>query len=154
MGVLHHIAESTIHSEDASREFSVNERSSVLHFYFAGAETIAPFGHSGRSRCIGNQHRSIGSLGFQKELHHRDRKSTRLNSSHGYISYAVFCLKKKKKIDTNLTTDHRQASKVSRRASASSGGLESIQLFITKHRGRLYVLQSIDVDHSCYMHGF
>src|SRR5205809_5338689 len=29
----------------------------------------------------------------------RDRKSTRLNSSHGYISYAVFCLKKKKKTD-------------------------------------------------------
>src|SRR5687768_18088157 len=28
----------------------------------------------------------------------KDRKSTRLNSSHGYISYAVFCLKKKKKI--------------------------------------------------------
>src|SRR2546422_7292603 len=30
-------------------------------------------------------------------LHQPDRKSTRLNSSHGYISYAVFCLKKKKK---------------------------------------------------------
>src|SRR2546429_5528320 len=30
-----------------------------------------------------------------------DRKSTRLNSSHGYISYAVFCLKKKK-TDTDL----------------------------------------------------
>src|SRR2546429_2126334 len=30
-----------------------------------------------------------------------DRKSTRLNSSHGYISYAVFCLKKKK---TNYST--------------------------------------------------
>src|SRR5205809_4783061 len=28
-------------------------------------------------------------------LRRRDRKSTRLNSSHGYISYAVFCLKKK-----------------------------------------------------------
>src|SRR2546429_4669125 len=28
----------------------------------------------------------------------RDRKSTRLNSSHGYISYAVFCLKKKKSV--------------------------------------------------------
>src|SRR2546422_5111701 len=28
-----------------------------------------------------------------------DRKSTRLNSSHGYISYAVFCLKKKTKMD-------------------------------------------------------
>src|SRR5205809_2386713 len=31
----------------------------------------------------------------------RDRKSTRLNSSHGYISYAVFCLKKKKKKKNN-----------------------------------------------------
>src|SRR5687768_17819483 len=30
-----------------------------------------------------------------------DRKSTRLNSSHGYISYAVFCLKKKKKKNKN-----------------------------------------------------
>src|SRR2546429_6658788 len=34
------------------------------------------------------------SLGCGED--HRDRKSTRLNSSHGYISYAVFCLKKKK----------------------------------------------------------
>src|SRR3989449_2565337 len=33
---------------------------------------------------------ALGMLGFD-----RDRKSTRLNSSHGYISYAVFCLKKK-----------------------------------------------------------
>src|SRR2546430_7732394 len=32
-----------------------------------------------------------------------DRKSTRLNSSHSQISYAVFCLKKKKKIKTNPT---------------------------------------------------
>src|SRR2546429_7284939 len=32
----------------------------------------------------------------------QDRKSTRLNSSHGYISYAVFCLKKKKKSFTIL----------------------------------------------------
>src|SRR2546422_7379890 len=36
-----------------------------------------------------------GRSSFQEFL--RDRKSTRLNSSHGYISYAVFCLKKKKK---------------------------------------------------------
>src|SRR2546429_6734250 len=34
-----------------------------------------------------------------------DRKSTRLNSSHGYISYAVFCLKKKKQT-THTTYDH------------------------------------------------
>src|SRR2546429_6133815 len=32
-----------------------------------------------------------------------DRKSTRLNSSHGYISYAVFCLKKKKKLTDQLS---------------------------------------------------
>src|SRR5256884_5309304 len=32
----------------------------------------------------------------------RDRKSTRLNSSHGYISYAVFCLQKKKNIRYEL----------------------------------------------------
>src|SRR5687768_17747249 len=35
------------------------------------------------------QHRAVLAL--------QDRKSTRLNSSHGYISYAVFCLKKKKR---------------------------------------------------------
>src|SRR2546422_6643553 len=47
----------------------------------------------------------------------RDRKSTRLNSSHGYISYAVFCLKKKKKKSIKLhlqlntrsdKTEHRE----------------------------------------------
>src|SRR2546429_6897728 len=39
----------------------------------------------------------------------RDRKSTRLNSSHGYISYAVFCLKKKKKKKhTAKTSIHEQ----------------------------------------------
>src|SRR5688572_32085816 len=33
-----------------------------------------------------------------------DRKSTRLNSSHSQISYAVFCLKKKKKTDIHLSS--------------------------------------------------
>src|SRR2546427_6705889 len=36
-----------------------------------------------------------------------DRKSTRLNSSHSQISYAVFCLKKKKKNKHNLESYHR-----------------------------------------------
>src|SRR2546421_3744833 len=36
-------------------------------------------------------------LGSPRWLSHLDRKSTRLNSSHDQISYAVFCLKKKKK---------------------------------------------------------
>src|SRR2546429_3308876 len=48
-----------------------------------------------------------------------DRKSTRLNSSHGYISYAVFCLKKKKK-HTNHTRPYPQLSPVSERETISS----------------------------------
>src|SRR5688572_32422130 len=39
-------------------------------------------------------------LGVLPKLAKGDRKSTRLNSSHSQISYAVFCLKKKKKIKT------------------------------------------------------
>src|SRR5687768_299555 len=39
-------------------------------------------------------------LAYFAEVDFQDRKSTRLNSSHGYISYAVFCLKKKKKTKT------------------------------------------------------
>src|SRR2546422_6930851 len=44
----------------------------------------------------GRAQRRRGSRGT-RHLPPQDRKSTRLNSSHGYISYAVFCLKKKKK---------------------------------------------------------
>src|SRR5947209_16579444 len=51
--------------------------------------------HPDFSRAFGKQ------IFFGKSLRHgetfRDRKSTRLNSSHANISYAVFCLKKKKK---------------------------------------------------------
>src|SRR5687768_18249490 len=45
-----------------------------------------------------NQHQ-ISALSFIAGGGYRDRKSTRLNSSHGYISYAVFCLKKKNKLE-------------------------------------------------------
>src|SRR2546429_4337230 len=40
---------------------------------------------------------------FEPRTIEQDRKSTRLNSSHGYISYAVFCLKKKKKKNKTVT---------------------------------------------------
>src|SRR2546422_4361012 len=44
----------------------------------------------------------LGSIRWkQMAKFQRDRKSTRLNSSHGYISYAVFCLKKKKNNHTH-----------------------------------------------------
>src|SRR2546422_4234663 len=45
---------------------------------------------------VGHQPLAEPSFAHALELR-QDRKSTRLNSSHGYISYAVFCLKKKKK---------------------------------------------------------
>src|SRR2546429_1672315 len=41
--------------------------------------------------------RLLAPAATEHEVHRADRKSTRLNSSHGYISYAVFCLKKKSK---------------------------------------------------------
>src|SRR5258708_18050763 len=43
------------------------------------------------------------SLGLAQDAQTLDRKSTRLNSSHQIISYAVFCLKKKKTRITKLT---------------------------------------------------
>src|SRR3712207_7653009 len=45
--------------------------------------------------------KGIAKLGSTSEFY-KDRKSTRLNSSHANISYAVFCLKKKKKNITQL----------------------------------------------------
>src|SRR2546422_6706787 len=48
---------------------------------------------SGQLGVRGARHRGGGAAARAGA----DRKSTRLNSSHGYISYAVFCLKKKKK---------------------------------------------------------
>src|SRR5689334_24801337 len=63
--------------------------------------------HGGRDPPpVASRRRLFVSLGDRGGRHpprcrstdpHRDRKSTRLNSSHSSISYAVFCLKKKKK---------------------------------------------------------
>src|SRR5687768_17866235 len=48
-------------------------------------------GRGGARRALGRLELDAARLGRRGQ----DRKSTRLNSSHGYISYAVFCLKKK-----------------------------------------------------------
>src|SRR5258707_7085513 len=56
---------------------------------------------------IGFAGKEVGQLARRRDGEIRDRKSTRLNSSHANISYAVFCLKKKKKYMTkaaDLTT--------------------------------------------------
>src|SRR2546422_4560599 len=54
-----------------------------------------------------------GTIKDSTGTHYTDRKSTRLNSSHGYISYAVFCLKKK-----NLP--YQQWSELTRQAKQTS----------------------------------
>src|SRR2546422_7055297 len=66
------------------------------------AHSMTPMG--GSTLCVGvldcrpaNGKRPNESERPTEVFMRRDRKSTRLNSSHGYISYAVFCLKKKKK---------------------------------------------------------
>src|SRR3712207_8210199 len=50
-------------------------------------------------------HLRLSRCRLRRLLEVRDRKSTRLNSSHANISYAVFCLKKKKKY-TSLSSNH------------------------------------------------
>src|SRR2546429_4030710 len=55
------------------------------------------------STCVGLRY---GCLGNSLADFLGDRKSTRLNSSHGYISYAVFCLKKKKKNPIPFVTSY------------------------------------------------
>src|SRR2546429_5302383 len=67
---------------------------------FGRAPGSAPAARS-KKTCGASARTSPHTLGRTRVLFLLDRKSTRLNSSHGYISYAVFCLKKKKTIEDN-----------------------------------------------------
>src|SRR2546422_5251013 len=67
--------------------FDLEDDPARLHHRHPAFGVPLPFAHARLGWLLGD--RLVG-----KEP--RDRKSTRLNSSHGYISYAVFCLKKKK----------------------------------------------------------
>src|SRR2546422_4080810 len=66
----------------------------------AGGGVPGPQGEHHHEPALGGAELHGEQGGLRPAGHHRvvvgDRKSTRLNSSHGYISYAVFCLKKKK----------------------------------------------------------
>src|SRR5690242_21356449 len=69
-----------------------------------------------QQRRVGQRRGPIGSvrtLDAQVERHlengREDRKSTRLNSSHMSISYAVFCLKKKKNTHNNIQYNRQRA---------------------------------------------
>src|SRR5690554_8218196 len=61
-------------------------------------------GPLGGFEILGHRQKSCDRPGAIGVLQPRDRKSTRLNSSHVRISYAVFCLKKKKKNKKNTQT--------------------------------------------------
>src|SRR2546430_12004648 len=65
--------------------------------------TLFPYTTLFRSHAVrdeGSRMDGAAVPGARNEAHLRDRKSTRLNSSHSQISYAVFCLKKKKNTPT------------------------------------------------------
>src|SRR5256885_7217962 len=83
--------------------------------------TLFRSGQPGRAAaraCAGQKHVGQAALLLQRmdeaaeQIHQGDRKSTRLNSSHLVISYAVFCLKKKKiqHLLTSLVTDPKIAA--------------------------------------------
>src|SRR5208282_6110532 len=99
-----------VRSPEASRRHSIHSPScaiftscSTAHNWFS----VIPGQMVSRMRAIAASHTSIESSSAaisSGDLTRRassDRKSTRLNSSHGSISYAVFCLKKKKKKPNN-----------------------------------------------------
>src|SRR5687768_17888110 len=70
--------------------FRSNERSARREFRKFFCNQINPINRDFLAVLL-----SRHSMMIYKTQQRRDRKSTRLNSSHGYISYAVFCLKKK-----------------------------------------------------------
>src|SRR2546429_9786773 len=82
---------------------SLHDALPISSFLQISTPVVTTFGQTFHGQCTrtstlsntssGQGYYLIGGLGNDAQC--RDRKSTRLNSSHGYISYAVFCLKKK-----------------------------------------------------------
>src|SRR3712207_7254241 len=81
--------------------FGEREKSLELIKEFLRSNVGIPFGRLDVAVSQHSANRFDRNTSFQSNQ--RDRKSTRLNSSHANISYAVFCLKKKKQ---NISTRH------------------------------------------------
>src|SRR2546421_4705889 len=91
----------------------LNALATIINFFFLmirrpPRSTLFPYTTLFRSlyNVLVHAHEHVPDVLFGipgKFLYNQDRKSTRLNSSHDQISYAVFCLKKKKTI-TNVRT--------------------------------------------------
>src|SRR2546428_2393819 len=79
-----------------------NHRGRIGRNAKTGYWTLVSFAIDEQRRCRQSEEDPIPERHVIDKLPERpDRKSTRLNSSHDQISYAVFCLKKKKKKQTN-----------------------------------------------------
>src|SRR2546421_4335782 len=89
-----------------------------------------------------NMMRSCTDCSSRSRIARRDRKSTRLNSSHDQISYAVFCLKKKKKIKIQTFSDTIERKKTNRKV---FDNLESIWLLILHQRFRIALVRYVIV---------
>src|SRR5688572_31879946 len=87
----------------------------TTEIYTLSLHDALPILPSSRWRTSGSRPRNSPLSNATAQLRHstrassaEDRKSTRLNSSHSQISYAVFCLKKKKKETLQSNRQHRQ----------------------------------------------
>src|SRR5438876_12359817 len=72
----------------------------TTEIYTLSLHDALPISAGAATRKISAETRKDARRGLSRCVERPDRKSTRLNSSHPSISYAVFCLKKKKKITT------------------------------------------------------
>src|SRR5256886_7789308 len=102
-------------ADDVDVESEVDVLAEAAGPYF-GLEVAVRGGHDARrhgERPIATESGDLPLFDDAQQL--RDRKSTRLNSSHSQISYAVFCLKKKNSVtvDADVLTPHLPSSRVS-----------------------------------------
>src|SRR5438270_10433225 len=91
--------------ESATSRFGFFTSAAVKPMLFqASAENSDPT--CATPKATNNPNAPLAALTVGKKLFRKDRKSTRLNSSHSQISYAVFCLKKKSLKENRLPPIH------------------------------------------------
>src|SRR3712207_7408583 len=89
----------------------------------------APLGLADRVRRPSRGGRPLRRVQHPRGRPDRDRKSTRLNSSHANISYAVFCLKKKKKREPDKLSSQTRPSASHRRTTPMTASMSSSYLY-------------------------
>src|SRR2546421_6812043 len=87
---------------------SLPPRHGVYHRPRAAQRCHRPSANVRRQRSVAGGRHGVRARGARSGGKRLDRKSTRLNSSHDQISYAVFCLKKKKKKYTQSSDEKTQ----------------------------------------------